>query len=64
MLSIPMTAAEAPGFQRDAWVALTGEVRMELITFLAANPEAGPGPVGVERFAGRQGDEANAVASE
>ena len=36
-----MTVLETPGFVRDAAAAFTGEQRWEMITFLAANPEAG-----------------------
>ncbi len=41
MRSIPMTVVETPCFLREATVALTGEERVEVIEFLAANPEAG-----------------------
>ena len=36
-----MTVLETPGFLRDAAMAFTGEQRWEMVTFLAANPEAG-----------------------
>ena len=36
-----MTVVETPGFIRDASAALTDEERTEMISFLAANPEAG-----------------------
>ena len=36
-----MTVVETPGFIRDASAALTDEERTDMISFLAANPEAG-----------------------
>ena len=36
-----MTVLETPGFVRDAAAAFTDEQRWEMITFLAASPEAG-----------------------
>lgn len=36
-----MTVVETPTFVRDAAATLNGEERTELISFLAANPEAG-----------------------
>lgn len=36
-----MTVLETPGFLRDAAMAFTDEQRWEMVTFLAANPEAG-----------------------
>jgi mRNA-degrading endonuclease RelE of RelBE toxin-antitoxin system len=36
-----MTIVETPGFLRDAAAALTEKERTELVSFLAANPEAG-----------------------
>ena len=36
-----MTVIETPGFLRDAAAELTDEERTEVISFLAANPEAG-----------------------
>jgi len=36
-----MIVVETPGFIRDASAALTEEERIEMILFLAANPEAG-----------------------
>jgi hypothetical protein len=36
-----MTVVETPGFLRDAASALTDQERTEMISFLAANPEAG-----------------------
>jgi hypothetical protein len=36
-----MTVVETPGFLRDAAAALTSEERGEVLSFLAANPEAG-----------------------
>ena len=41
MSNAPMTVLETPGFVRDAAAAFTDEQRWEMITFLAANPEAG-----------------------
>ena len=41
MLLAPMTVLEMPGFVRDAATALAEEERVELISFLAANPLAG-----------------------
>jgi hypothetical protein len=41
VLSIPMTVIETPGFIREAANAFTDPERLELIGFLAANPEAG-----------------------
>ena len=38
---IPMTVVETPGFLRDAAAAMTDQERIEAITFLAANPDAG-----------------------
>jgi hypothetical protein len=37
----PMSVVETPGFLRDAAVVFTYLERLELVTFLAANPEAG-----------------------
>ena len=36
-----MTVVETPGFLREAAAALTEEERAELVSYLAANPEAG-----------------------
>ena len=36
-----MTVVETPGFLREAATALTDDERTEVISFLAANPEAG-----------------------
>ena len=36
-----MTVLETPGFLRDAAAALTEAERLEVVTFLATNPEAG-----------------------
>lgn len=36
-----MTVVETPGFLRDAAGALTEQERLELVAFVAANPEAG-----------------------
>jgi len=36
-----MTVVETPGFVRDADAALTDEERTEMISYLAADPEAG-----------------------
>lgn len=36
-----MTVIETPGFLRDAAAALSAEERTEVISFLAANPDAG-----------------------
>ena len=36
-----MTVVETPGFLRDAAATLTEMERMELVSYLAANPEAG-----------------------
>jgi hypothetical protein len=41
MLSVPMTVVETPGFIRDASTALTEQERADMISFLAANPDAG-----------------------
>jgi len=52
VLSIPMTVVETPGFQREA-AALTDEERIEMITYLAQNPEAGdimPGTGGARKL--------------
>jgi hypothetical protein len=38
---VPMTVVETPGFLREAAAALTEGERSELVSFLAANPEAG-----------------------
>lgn len=47
-----MTVVETPWFIRDANSALTEPARLELIAFLAANPEAGdivPGTGGIRK---------------
>jgi hypothetical protein len=36
-----MTVVETPGFLRDSAAALTEQERSELVSYLAANPEAG-----------------------
>ena len=36
-----MTVVETPGFLREAGAALTEKERTELVSYLAANPEAG-----------------------
>jgi hypothetical protein len=36
-----MTVVETPGFLREAAAALTEEERAELVSYLAANPDAG-----------------------
>ena len=36
-----MTVVETPGFLRDAAAALTDAERIEVVSFLATNPEAG-----------------------
>lgn len=36
-----MTVVETPGFLRDSASALTEQERSELVSYLAANPEAG-----------------------
>ena len=36
-----MTVLETPGFLRDAAAALTEAERLEVVTFLATNPDAG-----------------------
>jgi len=36
-----MTVVETPGFLRDSAAALTEQQRSELVSYLAANPEAG-----------------------
>ena len=41
VLSVPMTVVETPGFVREAAAALTGDERIEVISFVAANLEAG-----------------------
>jgi hypothetical protein len=38
---VPMTVVETPSFLREAAVALTEHERTELVSYLAANPEAG-----------------------
>ena len=38
---VPMTVVETPGFLRDSAAALTEQERSELVSYLAANPEAG-----------------------
>lgn len=38
---VPMTVVETPGFLREAEAALTESERIELVSYLAANPEAG-----------------------
>ena len=47
-----MTVIETPGFIRDASAAMTDEERIEMIAFLAANPEAGD--IMAERGGGRK----------
>ena len=41
MVLVPMTVVETPGFIREAAAVLTDWERTDLISFLAANPEAG-----------------------
>jgi hypothetical protein len=41
VLSVPMTVLETPGFLREAAAVLSEASRAEVISFLAANPEAG-----------------------
>ena len=41
MVLVPMTVVETPAFLREAATALTEEERTELVSYLAANPEAG-----------------------
>jgi hypothetical protein len=36
-----MTVVETPGFLRDAAAAMAGNERAEVVSYLAANPEAG-----------------------
>lgn len=48
-----MTVVETPSFQRDAAAALSAEERTEMISFLAANPDAGdimPGTGGARKL--------------
>jgi putative transcriptional regulator len=48
-----MTVVETPGFLRDATAALSAEERTEMISFLAANPDAGdimPGTGGTRKL--------------
>jgi mRNA-degrading endonuclease RelE of RelBE toxin-antitoxin system len=39
--SVPMTVIETPGFLREATAVLTEAARAQLVSFLAANPDAG-----------------------
>jgi hypothetical protein len=48
-----ITVVETPGFLRDAAAALTEDQRSELVSYLAANPEAGeimPGTGGARKL--------------
>jgi hypothetical protein len=38
---VPMTVVETPGFLRDAAAAMAEDERAEVVSFLAANPDAG-----------------------
>lgn len=40
-MRVPMTVVETPGFLRDSALALTEQERSDLVSYLAANPEAG-----------------------